>query len=532
MGDILKVNEVVCSNLNSTFGKVPVRTSTLKIPGINYNCLTVGGKTNTGFQSQNYFTVVYYNLQPFTTPAPPATVPGTAPGGLYWLNPIGVLQNIITIQASKTSIAGSLTSSIQDSSGVIYQPFKDTANPNSNYPYQYTAFQATGLIQQNPGTTLYFQSYKQDDGVNIYINGVQVLNANAGRPSWSTNASVTYSSGPVTLTSQYTPITVCWFNGGEYFNYNIQWSTDGTTWSSNWSSILYGISNGSNIIFGAPINLPQTLKLPGYINIQNNLQNLPIYWNSYTSPPIISNLGAYTSAASNGLNNNGVIVGTGTNGLGTVPVYWPQFNQNPVVLNTGSYSNVIPNAINSFGIVVGSGVSGGLTYPLTWSSLSAVPSTLSSGTYSNVVAVGLNSSSNAVVGYGTSTGTIVPLYWSNLIATPSTLDLTGYSSGVANGISASGSIVGSAGSKGVYWSSNTSTVSTLSSDTYYSNLKAFSINNSNEIVGIAGVGNTIVPVYWSTQTSNPINFNLGSFVKMASYSTISINDLGNIVAYY
>jgi hypothetical protein len=110
--------------------------------------------------------------------------------------------------------------------------------------------------------------------------------------------------------------------------------------------------------------------------------------------------------------------------------------------------------------------------------------------------------------------------------------LTGYSSGVSNGISASGSIVGSAGSKGVYWSSNTSTVSTLSSDTYYSNLKAFSINNSNEIVGIAGVGNTIVPVYWSTQTSNPINFNLGSFVKMASYSTISINDLGNIVAYY
>jgi len=239
------------------------------------------------------------------------------------------------------------------------------------------------------------------------------------------------------------------------------------------------------------------------------------------------------------------IVGALNNGIYSLPAYWELLTSEPQILSRGSFTthNITAEDINSNKNVVG-GRGGASLTAMYWKSLESAPVDLNFGGYITSLANSINNN-QIITGFVISVTNLIPVYWNSPTATPTTLNLVAPYSGntsFASKINDKNEIVG-LGTDGppatgaevpLYWSSQSANPIPLNLIAPYTgkDSAANGINNKGEIVGYGkdGVGNTL-PLYWSSSTANPTTL---SYISLGSndIEANDINDDGIIVGFY
>jgi hypothetical protein len=268
----------------------------------------------------------------------------------------------------------------------------------------------------------------------------------------TTHSQTTNSQGQVQI-----PITANAVTG----SYNVIASVSGIT-----ETAIFSLTNtsGSNTGYDEPIffstsqrtivSINNSGKSIGYLPPPaGSGYNIPVFWSSLTGQPAtIKIYEGDSSAALNGFNDNGAIVGNGyynyPNGdqAPTRPLYWSDPTALPLQLAVPANTNfAIATNINNSGQIVGFAItSSNSVSPLYWASPTEVPEVLQTLAGTMIAPKFIGANGNIIAGFVTSYdhGYNVA-FWANHTAQPSVLNgLTG--SVIINPISvnAAGLIVG------------------------------------------------------------------------------------------
>jgi probable HAF family extracellular repeat protein len=278
--------------------------------------------------------------------------------------------------------------------------------------------------------------------------------------------------------------------------------------------------------------------------------NTPVTWKAGVASllPLPLGLGGAEGVAAFGINNNGLVVGTQSEGSDhETAVYWlPDGSEQALPdLGTGQYSaESSAFAANDAGVIVGqSGDNNGDTHAVLWTGNATVTdlgtldrSPIGLSSYANAV-----NNSNEVVGYSDLTGGTVwhaTLWTGNSISDLGTL---GGNYSTATAINNSGQIVGWAQGPGslyqhaALWAAGSTKAGDLGT-LGGTNSQANAINSSGQIVGYSGTTVTNENIQHATLWINGSSIDLNTAIpsSWSSHLTLSnavgINDSGAIIA--